>query len=342
MVQKRGTGARPTINQVAAAAGVSKSTVSRAFSRPEMITPETVARVMRVASRLGYVPNHSARALSTGRAGTVALVVPDIANPFFPPVIRGAQAAADQAGFSLLLGDSDEDPTREDVLAGKFGAQTEGIVLASSRMTDERIRAHAKRRPVVLINRDVDGLPRVLIDTASSIRAAVEQLAELGHRRLVYISGPASSWSNAERRRAVRSAGRRLGLKVTAVPAHRSTYDAGVQRVGAILESGATAVIAFDDLLAQGILAGLATRGIDVPGQISVVGCDDVLAATMFPPLTTVSANGGQAGRAAVELLLATIDGAAGDARQVIETTLVQRQTTAAPGRSYVHGHARN
>jgi LacI family transcriptional regulator len=296
-----------------------------------MITAETVAHVMDVATRLGYVPNHTARALSTGRAGTVAIVVPDIANPFFPPLIRGAQAAADQAGFSLLLGDSDEDPTREDVLVGKFGPQTDGIVLASSRMTEEQIRAHAERRPLVLINRDIPGLPRVLIDTATGIAAAVEHLAGLGHRHLVYVSGPTSSWSNAERRRAVRAAGRRLGLKVSAVAARRSTYDAGVQRVDDILGSGASAVIAFDDLLAQGILAGLAARGVSVPDQFSVIGCDDVLAATMSPPLTTVSAHGGHAGRKAVDLLVSFLDGNEGDQRRVLDTSLVLRSTTAPP-----------
>jgi LacI family transcriptional regulator, galactose operon repressor len=297
-----------------------------------MITAETVAHVMEVATRLGYVPNHTARALSTGRAGTVAIVVPDIANPFFPPLIRGAQAAADLAGFSLLLGDSDEDPTREDVLIGKFGPQTDGIVLAASRMTEEQIRAHAERRPLVLINRDVPGLPRVLIDTATGVAAAVDHLAGLGHRHLVYVSGPASSWSNTERRRAVRSAGRRLGLKVSAVAARRSTYDAGVQRVEEILDSGASAAIAFDDLLAQGILAGLAARGIAVPDQFSVIGCDDVLAATMYPPLTTVSARGDQAGRAAVDLLVTSLDGDPGDACRILDTSLVLRSTTAPPG----------
>ncbi|WP_238334674.1 LacI family DNA-binding transcriptional regulator [Kribbella amoyensis] len=331
MTQQRGSGGRPTINQVAEAAGVSKSTVSRAFSRPEMITAETVAHVMEVATRLGYVPNHTARALSTGRAGTVAIVVPDIANPFFPPLIRGAQAAADQAGFSLLLGDSDEDPTREDVLVGKLGPQTDGIVLASSRMTEEQILAHAERRPLVLINRDVPGLPRVLIDTATGIEAAVEHLAGLGHRHLVYVSGPASSWSNAQRRHAVRAAGRRLGVKVTAVAARRSTYDAGVQRTEAILASGASAAIAFDDLLAQGVLAGLAERGMRVPDEFSVIGCDDVLAATMYPPLTTVSAHGGDAGRAAVDLLLSSLDGARADVRRELDTSLVLRSTTAPP-----------
>lgn len=300
-----------------------------------MITAETVAHVMDVAARLGYVPNHTARALSTGRAGTVAIVVPDIANPFFPPLIRGAQAAADRAGFSLLLGDSDEDPTREDVLVGKFGPQTDGIVLASSRMTEEQIRAHAGRRPLVLINREVEGLPRVLIDTATGIAAAVEHLADLGHSHLVYVSGPTSSWSNSERRRAVRSAGRRLGVKVTAVAARRSTYEAGVQRVDAILDSGASAVIAFDDLLAQGILAGLADRGIAVPARFSVIGCDDVLAATTYPPLTTVSAHGGDAGRAAVELLIASLDGHQSDARRVLDTSLVLRSTTAPPAPEY-------
>src|SRR5215212_11112853 len=106
----------PTISQVAKAAGVSPATVSRTFNRPELLSHATLKRVRGVAEKLGYVPNQVARALSTGRAGNIALIVPDIANPFFPPLIRAAQAHADRVGYAVFLGDSDEQPEREEVL----------------------------------------------------------------------------------------------------------------------------------------------------------------------------------------------------------------------------------
>lgn len=323
----------PTIRQVAADAGVSASTVSRAFSRPGMLMPATVSRIMEVAERLGYEPNFTARALSTGRAGTLAIVVPDIANPFFPPLIRGTQARADGAGYSVLLGDSDEDPEKEDVLVAKLAARTEGSILASSRLSEATIRRHAVRHPIVLVNRDVEGLPRVLIDTGSGVADGVSHLAELGHRHVVYVSGPSSSWSNQQRRSSVRSRARRMGVKVTALPARRPTYEAGVEIATKLVESGATAAVTFDDLVAQGVLAGLARRGLTVPKDFSVIGCDDVLAATTYPPLTTVSARGADAGSAAVDLLLASIRGElrATDMRVVVPTALVLRETTGRP-----------
>jgi len=329
----------PTIGEVAAGAGVSRATVSRAFTRPERLSGATVERVHDVARRLGYVPNHTARALRTGRANTVALVVPDIANPFFPPLIRGAQACADSAGFSVFLGDSQEDATKENVLVAKLAPQTEGFVLVSSRLSEEQIRAHARRRPLVLVNRDVEGLPRVLIDTASGIADAATHLAELGHQHIVYVGGPAISWSNQQRKAAIRAAGRRLGVRITTMPARTPTHAAGQAVAPGLLASGATAVVAFDDLLAQGILAGLADLGVDVPRQFSVVGCDDVLAAGTYPPLTTVSAHGADAGRSAVEMLLALLEdgGRAGQdtggERRVQPTRLVLRATTAPPAK---------
>lgn len=321
----------PTIGEVAAAAGVSRATVSRAFGRPQMLRPETVQRVRDVARQLGYVPNRVAQALSTGRFGNLALVVPDIANPFFPPMIRAVQGRADLAGFAVFLGDADEDPAREDVLLGQLATQVEGFVLASSRMTDERIRAHAARRPLVLINRDVAAIPRVLIDTTLGVTAAVEHLHALGHKRIAYLNGPSGSWSNLQRRRAVKRAADRRSIEVTMVAARRASYELGREAVPALLATGATAVVAFDDLVAQGVLAGLAERGIAVPAQLSVVGCDDVLAARTYPPLTTVSARSAEAGTAAVELLTSMLStGVRADTRLILDTHLVVRATTAA------------
>jgi LacI family transcriptional regulator len=318
-----------TIKQVAEAAGVARSSVSRAFTRPEMLSPETVRRVLDAAEKLGYVPNQTARALSTGRHGNVALIVPDIANPFFPPLIRAAQMEADRSDFCVFLGNSDEDPKQEDKLVGRFAGQVEGLILASSRLSDERIRAHADQRPLVLINRDVEGIPRVLIDSGSGVREAVAHLAELGHQHIVYVAGPATSWSNKQRRLAVRKSAERLRLKVDIVAAVVPSYDAGREAVAAIVATGATAAIAFDDLTAQGILAGLADRKISVPGQFGVIGCDDVLGAATYPSLTTVSNRSVEAGKAALSLLVELLQSqSARDIRYVLDTHLVVRNTT--------------
>lgn len=320
----------PTISDVAKAAGVSTATVSRAFSRPEMLRPETVAMVRRLADELGYQPNPAARALSTGRQGNVAIVVPDIANPFFPPLLRAAQTTADAAGYSVFLGDSDEDAARELRLVNKLVMQVEGFILASSRMPNKRIQELAQRQPVVLINRDTPGIPRVLIDPVVGIGAAVAHLSQLGHKHIVYIGGPEASWSNQQRQLAVEKAAAKHKLRLKCLPAGHPTFDAGREITEQILAlKNTTAVIAFDDFVAHGLLAGLAQKGIVVPRDFSVIGCDDVLGASTYPALTSVSARCDEAGRMAADLLLSTLQtGKRGDVRCVLDTWLVTRGTT--------------
>lgn len=318
-----------TISQVAEAAGVSRATVSRAFGRPEMLSVETVRKIRAVAQKLGYSPNHTARALSTGRSSNIALVVPDVANPFFPPLIRAAQEGADAAGFCVFLGNSDENPKREDVLLSRIAGQVDGIVLCSSRLPEARIRAVAAVKPLALVNRDVDGIPRVLIDTAGGVRAAVRHLAELGHERLAYVAGPPASWSNLERKTAAREAARKAGMELTVLPTTRPSFEAGRRSAPAIQRSGASAVIAFDDLTAQGVLVGLAELGLAAPADISVVGCDDVLGHIVMPPLTTVSSRCREAGETAVKILLEMLgDRGVTDVRYVLDTELIVRGTT--------------
>ncbi|MBD8064550.1 LacI family DNA-binding transcriptional regulator [Devosia sp. PTR5] len=320
---------RPTINQVAAAAGVTKSSVSRAFTRPEMLSPETVRKISAAAERLGYVPNHSARALSTGRHGNIALIVPDVANPFFPPLISAAQSEADRFDYCVFLGNSNEDPGQEDKLIGRFAGQVEGFVLVSSRLSDDQIVEHAARRPVVLINRDVKGIPRILIDSAAGVAEAVSHLATLGHRKLVYVGGPHGSWSNKQRRIAVRRAAKDHGLEVAVISNEFAAFESGRKITAAALATGATAAIAFDDLTAQGMLAELADMGVAVPADFAVVGCDDVLGAATYPPLTTVSNRSVEAGKAALNLLMEILqNNAIRDVRYVLDTNLVIRKTT--------------
>ncbi|MCB8823332.1 LacI family DNA-binding transcriptional regulator [Microvirga rosea] len=322
----------PTISQVAQAAGVSRATVSRTFSRPDLLKPETIKRVHEVAEKIGYVPNQVARALSTGRAGNIALVVPDIANPFFPPLIRAAQARADHAGYAVFLGDSDEQPEREDMLLTKMAAQVEGFILASPRLDEERVRAHAARRPLVLINRDIEGLPRILMDVSVGIAAAIEHLASLNHRHIAYVSGPPASWANQQRQQAAVRTAEKLGIHLTTVPAYHPNHEAGRKAAGELAQLPVTATIAFDDLVAQGIMAGLADLGWRIPQEMSIVGFDDVLAATTYPPLTTVAAHSADAGTQAVKLLTEVLSrGQIRDECIIIPTELIVRATTDQP-----------
>jgi LacI family transcriptional regulator len=326
--------ATPTIRLVAQEAGVSQATVSRAFSQPELLTPATVEKVLGTAQRLGYVPNQVARALSTGRAGNIALILPDVANPFFSALMRGAQAQAYRRGYATFLGDSDETAHLEDMLLGKLAAQVDGFVLASPRLDEHLIRKHAARKPVVVINRDLQGIGRVLVDTGPGFTAAVDLLASLGHRVIAYVGAPRSSWSSQQRARAVAAAGTAQGLSVVQIDAGRPSHEAGHDCVGSLLDAGATAALAVDDVVAQGIMAGLAERGLSVPGDFSVVGCDDIIAATTYPPLTSVNARCALAGANAVDLLL---NGFANPApptdSHVITGELVVRSSTGpAPG----------
>jgi LacI family transcriptional regulator len=331
MVENNNDRSTPTMADVAKAAGVSKSTVSRAFSQPHRLGTETVNRILEIAGRVGYVPNHTARALSTGRHGNVALVVPDVANPFFPPLIRAAQMVADQSDFCVFLGNSDENWRQEDKLLDRFVSQVEGLLLVASRLSEERIRHHALKRPLVLINRDIRGIPRVLIDSSIGVTDAIAHLATLNHKHIAYVSGPASSWANQQRRAAVRVGAKAYGMQVTVIVAKVPSYDSGRSVTPDILETKATAVVAFDDLTAQGIMTRLAELGVSVPGQISIVGCDDVLGAATFPALTTVSNRSPEAGRVGMSLLLDLLNSqAVGDARLVLDTYLVVRNTTAA------------
>ncbi|HTV70883.1 MAG TPA: LacI family DNA-binding transcriptional regulator [Rhizobiaceae bacterium] len=323
---------RATISQVAEEANVARSTVSRAFTQPERLSDETVKHVLEVANRLGYTPNPVAQALSTGQSKNIALIVPDVANPFFPPLIQAAQRKAEEYDYCVFLGDSDEQPERENQLVERFTHQVAGLILVSSRLSEAQVREHARRRPLVLVNQDFPEMLRVLINSGAGVAQAVEHLAELGHRHIVYLSGPATSWANRQRRTALRQAAKHHGIEVSAVAAHKPTHEAGRGSAHQILATGATAAFAFDDLLAQGLLAGLADAGISVPRQFSVIGCDDVLGATTYPPLTTVSNRCVEVAEIAVSLLMDALrTRAASDVRHVLDTHLVIRGTTAAP-----------
>lgn len=294
-----------TIADVAQAAGVSIATVSRAYHMPDLVRVSTRERALAAAAQLGYTPNRAARGLITGRTGSLGLIVPDIANPFFPPLIKAAQKRANAGDHALYIADGEEDPYTEFRAIRMMAKQVDAVVACSSRMSDAQLREAAGLVSLVLINRTFADLPAVLLDMGGGMRQAVEHLHALGHRHCTYLAGPAGSWSDRQRQRAFRQTCRRLGIESVALGPFEPSYEGGVRATDLALAGATTAIVAFNDLMALGVLARLSERGVAVPAQMSVVGFDDIrMAAMATPPLTTVAAPAADAGRAAIELAL--------------------------------------
>ncbi|PXY22955.1 LacI family DNA-binding transcriptional regulator [Prauserella muralis] len=321
-----------TIRDVAKAAGVSASTVSRAFSNSELVDPRTRELVLRAAEQLGYLPNRAARGLITGRTGNLGLIVPDLANPFFPEVVKGIQARAREADYSVFLSDTDEDPSAELGLVKALAKQVDGIILCSPRMSADDMREAADCSTLVVVNRRGSNIPAITIDNVDGMRQAVAHLAALGHRRIGYVAGPRSSWSNRERQRGVRTAVAAEDAELVEIGNVPPQFEGGVAAADLVIAADVTAVIAYNDLIALGLLTRLAARGVDVPGELSVVGIDDIPMSAMFSPaLTTVSIPKAQCGRAAVELLLQQLatPGVRASSRREVPAQLLVRDTTA-------------
>lgn len=323
---------QPTIHDVAAIAGVAASTVSRALSDPDRVSTHTRERIEKAAAQINYLPSARASGLRSGKTGAVALLVPDITNPFYFDVIKGTQLQLKAAGYSQLLVDTEESEEVEADALERLVKSVDGVVLVASRLTDERLTEIAAAVPLVTINRDVEGVSAVVLDTSSGVEQSVEHLVSLGHRSIGYVSGPARSWSNRRRWAAVEAATTRLGVSGVRIGAFPPKMTSGAAAADAAVNSGITACIAFNDLIAIGMLQRLAARGVAVPAQLSVVGCDDIFGSDFCSPaLTTITAPKEGAGRAAISLLLTQLAGGrAGEARPttVLSTHLTIRAST--------------
>ena len=318
----------PTIYDIARVAGVNPSTVSRALSKPGRVSAKTQKLIEDAAAELHYQVNPFARALPTGRTSTFGLIVADITNPTFFDIIRGAGATASARDYTLVLADSAESAVTELTTARRMMPTVDGLILASPRMDDADIRTLARDKPVVVINRKVDGVPCVVPDVNKGISEAVRSLAANGHRKVAYVAGPTKSWMSARRWDGVRSACEWSKLESVRLESTKPTVDGGRQAAREVLASGATAVLTYNDLLAIGLMQELQAAGVQVPDQISIVGFDDIFGADFTtPPLTTVRSPLGECGSGAATILLDHLAGAGDEtgATLSVETELVLR-----------------
>jgi LacI family transcriptional regulator len=298
-----------TIYDVARAAGVNPSTVSRALSKPGRINVKTEERIQAAARDLNYRLNPMARALPTGRTRTLGLLIADITNPMFFNVVRGAEREATRRGYTLVLAESQESGEREAEAAERVLPSVDGLVLVTSRLADDQIQDLAERRPLVVINREVEGVNSVVPELDPGIEQALAHLAELGHTAIAFLSGPANSWMNRARRESVLANAPSRGMAVAEIGPAAPTLDGGRAAIDAVVASGVTAVLAYNDLMAIGLMRAAQERGLTVPGQLSIIGFDDIFGSDFTSPqLTTVRTPLGRIGEDAVRRALDLID----------------------------------
>ncbi|MBP2479062.1 LacI family transcriptional regulator [Crossiella equi] len=328
-----GRARKTKLADVAAEAGVSISTVSRVFSNPELLSPETVRNVREVAARLRYSANPVARALRAGDSPYLGVVVPDISNPYMTMLLKAAQQRSRARGLGVFVADTDDAADIERQVCEQFARQTRGILLCAPRMSVSHIREIADMIPVMLVNRPVDGIPCVYTDSAASVAELVDRLCGLGHTKIAYLPGPTGSWANKVRARAVADQARKRGAEFVKLAPTAARLEDGVAAARAVVDQGASAVVAFDDVLAAGLIEGFRQLKLSVPRDVSVAGHDDVMAGLVQPGLTTISGGSVRVAQLAVDRLLAEAEpGSAPDLGHLgVDTEVVWRASIGKP-----------
>ena len=309
-----------SVKDVAAAAGVSVGTVSNVLNQPDRVAPATVDKVQRVIRELGFVRNDAARQLRAGRSRSIGLVVPDVGNPFFAEVARGAEERASAAGLTVLLGNSDENPQRQDAHIELFREQrVNGLLITPVSDDLESLRALKDAGvPVIFVDReDPDHeFASVAVDDVEGGRLAVAHLLDGGRRRIAFLAGPTSIQQVADRLQGARDAIAAVdGATLEVVERGGLTVlngrSAGEEIASRTPHDRPDAVFAANDLLAVGVLQAFALGGgIRVPEDIALVGYDDIdFAAATVVPLTSVSQPARTLGWTAVDLLLKETSG---------------------------------
>jgi len=337
----------PTLRDVADAAGVHPATASRALNPATrgLVNAETARRVIKIADSLGYRPNPIARGLKTAKSGTIGIVIPDLTNPLFPPILRGLEDVLEPAGYTGLIVSTDGDYDRERTLVESLRSrQVEGLVVATAMLEHPLLeQLHSEGVRMVMINRRPRGLDvnSVTPDDGVGIELAVRHLADLGHTRIALLAGPQTTSTGVARSRAFHTSMRDLGLPddpALSIECATWTEAAGAAGLRALRAAGAefTAVVASNDLIALGCYDVLAECGLRCPDDLSVVGFNGMpFLDKLAPPLTTIAIPHHQLGGEAGRLLLEAIAEPDRPARSVLlPPALVVRGSTDSPGRS--------
>ncbi len=328
--------AKPTMDDVAAHAGVSRALVSLALRGSDKVSDRSRAAVLRAADELGYRPNLIARNLASKRTRTLGLLINDLHNPYFPGVADGVKHAADLAGYRLLLNSAFlSDADEQAALESFIDFRVDGIILTGARISASAIEAAARSAPVAVVSRPMSStsVDTINNDDHAGAELATEHLIGLGHRHICHIDGGTGAGA-AERRAGYEAAMRRHGLDPH-VEAGAFTEASGAAAAQRALGSGrdCSAIFAGNDLSALGALDVIDDVGLDVPGDISLVGYDNTyVAALRHIDLSSVDQHREQQGGLAVAALIERIEQGRETATvQVIAPSLVVRGTTAPP-----------
>lgn len=311
---------RTTLREVAEAAGVHMSTASRALNEDtrDVVNAETVSRVLEAARELGYTPNPLARGLRTNRTMTVGMVIPDIENPLFGPIIAGAEATLGDNGYSLLITDADlrDRASIARVIETLIQRRTDGLILATSAREDPTVTDLAARDiPAVLVNRSADSspLPSIVGDDHAGIGLVVQHLVETGHTEIGHVSGPQTLSTGHGRHDAFLSWMQQLELDVDPDAIEQAEWyrvEAGLAAATALLDRrpDLTAVVCANDLLAMGAYRAVRQRGLTVGADVAITGYNDIpLLDLLEPPLTSVRVPYRRMGSEAADLLLSLL-----------------------------------
>lgn len=331
--------AKSRIKDVAREAGVSTATVSHVINNTRFVSEETRVKVIGAIERCNYHPNAHARSLASGRSDTLGLLISDISNPFFPELVKSIEAAAFEKGYNVILSNTDYDAERTLSNVRRFiEREVAGVALMNSELDtgliDELARSHV---PVVFLDLGSAGvcMSNIVVNYQVGINEAISHLTWLGHRKIAYVGGPSRLRSAAKRLEAFRDSMEEHlpGGKSPAIYEGDFRLEGGRCAAREMFNSSEipTAVVAANDMMALGVIEECHTRGLQVPGDISIVGFDDIAFASLSnPPLTTVCLPRVELGRKAVEALMATIEHPDSQGVEInIPTYLVLRDSTA-------------
>lgn len=326
-----------SLRDVAKAAKVSVGTVSNVLNRPDVVAPETLARVQATIKELGFVPNGFARHLRSGQSRTLGLIVPDVANPFFTEVARGVEDAASKRDYAVFLCNSDESATKEDrYINVLIQQQVRGVLITPADMKSDRLEVMRERGiAVTLLDREIKGRKQcsVSVDDVHGGQIAIEYLAGLGHKNIAWVCGPESIPQVADRGAGVTKAAKVAGAKIETIRVPLMNAAKGEEAAKKILELDVmpTAIFCANDLLALGVMRALLANKVRIPEQVSVLGYDNIeFAPSAAVPLSSIAQPSYQMGVTAADLLLNECEDGENHEHQQIrfQPQLVERAST--------------